>query len=196
MLALVDGMGVRAVRDMRLHAAENDAEWARARSGDGCIVLAPTSRWPGKQWPAERFAAVARALRARGERLVIVGSGSERGQIAPLLGATAGDTGVIDLIGGTSIGQLLAVIAASKLVIANDSAALHMAAGFDRPMIGLYGPTHVGLVGPYRREADVIQHIRPGDTLDHKDAGAGRLLMERITVDEVVSAAATRLARA
>jgi heptosyltransferase-1 len=194
MLALVEGLGLRPVRDMRLFAREEDRAWAHRKVGEGCIVLAPTSRWPGKQWPGERFAAVAAALRKRGERVAIVGAASERGQIGPLLEATSGDRGVIDLIGGTTIGQLLAVIAASKLVIANDSAALHMAVGFDRPIIGLYGPTDTGLVGPYRRLADVIQHVKPGEVLDHKDAAAGRRLMERITVDEVL-AAATRLAR-
>jgi lipopolysaccharide heptosyltransferase I len=195
MLALVDlGMGLRIVRDMRLYAREEDLRWARRSAGEAYVVLAPTSRWPGKQWPAERFGAVARALRARGERLVIIGAGPERAQVAPLLEAVAGDAGVVDLIGGTAIGQLMAVIAGSRLVIANDSAALHMAVGFARPMIGLYGPTRVALVGPYGREADVIQHAGPDDAPDHKDAGAGRRLMERITVDEVLEAAGRRLA--
>jgi ADP-heptose:LPS heptosyltransferase len=195
MLALVEELGLRAVRDMRLHAREEDLAWARAKLGERYTVLAPTSRWPGKQWPAERFASLASTLRARGERLVIVGAASERAQVGPLLGAVAGDEGVIDLIGGTGIGRLLAVIAGARLVIANDSAALHMAVGFDRPLIGLYGPTDVSLVGPYRRETDVIQHVQPGERLDHKDPGAGRRLMERITLDEVAHAAAERLAR-
>jgi heptosyltransferase I len=81
----------------------------------------------------------------------------------------------------------------SSLVLANDSAALHMAVGFDRPSIGLFGPTRVELVGPYQKHkrnaaATVIQHIGPGDRVDHKDAASGRALMERIGVEEVLDA--------
>jgi heptosyltransferase-1 len=88
-------------------------------------------------------------------------------------------------MGKTSIGQLMATIRYSAMVIANDSAALHIAVGFDRPSIGLFGPTRVDRVGPYRREADVIQHVESGDDLDHKHAASGLALMKRISVEEV-----------
>ena len=68
-----------------------------------------------------------------------------------------------------------------------------MAVGFDRPIVALFGPTRVNLVGPFRRSNDVLQHIEPGDTMDHKNAAAGRLLMERIGIDEVLAAASSRL---
>jgi ADP-heptose:LPS heptosyltransferase len=87
----------------------------------------------------------------------------------------------------------MAVVEGSRLVVANDSAALHMAVGFGRPIVGLYGPTRLDLVGPYGRAAEVIQHVGPGDRLDHKDEGTGRALMERIAVEEVIAAAGARL---
>lgn len=157
-------------------------------------TLAPTSRWPAKQWPADRFAELARRLLARGTpRVVIVGGPGEEEQIEPLLQLAKADPRVTSLVGQTSIARLMAVIARSRLVVANDSAAAHIAVGFDRPLIALYGPTDVGLVGPYRRDADVIQHVGPGDSLRHKDA-ANAKLMERISVEDVVAASAERLA--
>jgi ADP-heptose:LPS heptosyltransferase len=81
----------------------------------------------------------------------------------------------------------MAMIHFSRAVIANDSAALHMAVGFDKPLIALYGPTRVDLVGPYKRESDVLQHMEPGDTFDHKQAETGRRMMERIHADEVIT---------
>ena len=86
----------------------------------------------------------------------------------------------------------MAIIEGAQLVIANDSAALHMAVGFDRPLIALYGPTRVGRVGPYSRQADVIQHVTPDDRIDHKDA-ANVALMERITTGEVIERIDERL---
>lgn len=80
-------------------------------------------------------------------------------------------------------------------MLANDSAALHMGVGFDRPIVGLFGPTRVDLVGPYRRERDVIQARRPapGQGNLHKDAAAGRTMMEAIGVEDVFRACAERL---
>ncbi len=80
----------------------------------------------------------------------------------------------------------MALVESAALVLANDSAVLHMAVGFDRPLIALYGPTRVGLVGPYGRSNQVIQRVDDSDNLDHKDATSGTRLMERIPVSGVV----------
>jgi heptosyltransferase-1/heptosyltransferase-2 len=198
MLALVRRAGVEPAADMRLYPPAEDQTAVRTdpRFGEAFAVVAPTSRWPGKQWPAERFETVVRRLLGEGlvARVAVVGGAGERGQCGPLLELAARDGRVLDLVGGTSIGKLMAIVERSSLVLANDSAALHMAVGFDRPLVALFGPTRVERVGPYGRAADVIQHAEPGDRLDHKRDHAGRLLMERIGVDEVYEACAARLA--
>lgn len=193
MLKLIEHAGIEPVTDMRLYTNETDRAWTSNQIQTGrYAVIAPTSRWPGKRWPAERFAAVARSLFERGiESVILVGSPGEEDQCKPL--TENSDNRIINLIGATSIGQLMAVIEGSSLVIANDSAALHMAIGFDRPAVALFGPTRVDLVGPYRRQNDVIQHVGPGDRLDHKTEALGRPLMERITVDEVMAKIDQRL---
>ena len=60
-----------------------------------------------------------------------------------------------------------------------------MAVGFDRPIVALFGPTRTQLVGPYKKDEAVIQHIEPGDPMDHKHAESGQAMMRRIAVDEV-----------
>jgi len=188
MLALIQASGVPPIRDMRLYLAEKDRMGVLADPdlpSEGYAVLAPGSRWPGKRWPDERFAAVAQHLIRRGLKVCLVGSRSEREQSGRCLDLADRNPKVIDRMGKTSIGQLMATIRYSAMVIANDSAALHIAVGFDRPSIGLFGPTRVDRVGPYRREADVIQHVESGDDLDHKHAASGLALMKRISVEEV-----------
>ena len=200
MLELVRAVGVEPVADMRLFTGPMERAWVTRQAGlwggnAGYVVMAPTSRWPGKRWPAERFAAVAEAVLGMGVGAVaVVGGGDEPEQCRPLLDLAARNPRVVDLVGKTSVGQLMALIQGAHLVIANDSAALHMAVGFDRPSVGLFGPTRVDLVGPYQKHAHsadavVIQHVEPGDTLDHKHEAAGRAIMERIGVDEVLRAA-------
>lgn len=171
------------------HAPPASHEFSTPARPASFAVLAPTSRWPGKQWPASRFAELARRLLGAGvPHLVIVGGPGERGQIAELLSWSVHEPRVIDLVGQTSIARLMAIIARASLLVANDSAALHMGVGFDRPLVALFGPTRIDRVGPYRRTHGVIQHTQPHDRFDHKNPSLGRAMMERITVEEVVAA--------
>lgn len=204
MLELLAPLGIDppADPDMRLHLPASLDHWpARTLGlvpGQRYALLAPTSRWPGKRWPADRFAEVARRLLDSPlglAAIAFVGTADEQPQIAPMLELSQRDPRVINLAGKTSIAQLMALVRDASLVIANDSAAVHMAVGFSRPMVALFGPTDIRRVGPYRRDADVIQHIGPADRLDHKDTAHGRTLMERITTDEVVTRATRALAR-
>lgn len=190
MLGLLRSAGIEPVPDLSLTAPpedraalENDPELSASRYA----LLAPTSRWPGKLWPAERFAALAESLLDRGyERVVFVGAKHERDQVAPLSQLAARQPRIIDRLGSTSVGGLMALIERSALVVANDSAALHIAVGFQRPLIALFGPTRIELVGPYARQSDVLQVLKPGDVMNHKDAEAGRSMMERISLEMVL----------
>jgi lipopolysaccharide heptosyltransferase I len=192
MMLLAEAAGAPPVFDLRLYTSAEDRAWAAARPGlnEPYAVLAPTTRWPGKLWPDDRFRDLARRLLAEAplgvRRVVVVGAEHERSQIGALLGPAAGDGRVLDLVGRTNVGQFMAVIERSALLVGCDSAAVHMAVGFDRPMAALYGPTRVERVGPWGRSAHVVQRLIPGDSRDHKDAAAGQKLMRRISVDDVM----------
>ncbi len=193
----VNGQPVKAVADARLYPAtaelatvESDARLVRPYA-----VLAPTTRWPGKRWPIERFVALAGELVKMGMKsLVVVGSAGERAECAPLLAMAGRGLLVVDLVGATSVARLLAVVARADLVVGNDSASLHMAVGCGKPLVALFGPTDVARVGPFGRAADVVQHLRAGERLDHKNEAAGRVLMERISVEEVAARCRAALA--
>lgn len=190
MLLLAQAAGAEPVYDLRLYSASADRAWAEQLpdlAGRSYIVIAPTTRWPGKQWPGERFAQLAGMLLSAGacERIALVGSAGEREQAAEVIELSSRDPRVVDMFGKTSVGQLMALIERSSGVVGCDSAAVHMAVGFNRPLAALYGPTRVERVGPYGRSAQVIQRLIPGDTRDHKDAAGGQRIMRRITVEEV-----------
>jgi len=204
MLELARAGGAEPVTDLALHAPPEDRDVVEREFGPAFapIVLAPTSAWPGKRWPIERFATLAERLLETGgdgSTVALVGAPHEREQCRPLLELAERRARVLDLIGRTSIGRLMALIERARLVVANDSAALHMAAGFGRPLIALFGPTDIARVGPYGREGDAMQRLEPDDPLPHdrprlyRNESVGRALMERITVDEVFEAALSRL---
>ena len=196
MLMLAEHAGARPVYDMRLYSAPEDRAWVAVQDGlgeGGFAVIAPMTRWPGKQWPPERFAELARRLVGGAvhgvRRVALVGSPSEREQAGTLIDSLRGEHGVVDLIGQTTVGQLMALVEMGGLLVGCDSAAVHMAVGFRRPLVALYGPTRVERVGPYGRSAQVVQRLIPGDLHDHKDGAAGQVMMNRISVEDVLESA-------
>jgi lipopolysaccharide heptosyltransferase I len=193
MLTLVEALGIRTHRDaeaMRLYTPKESTEFSRIKglSPHRYILLAPTSRWPGKQWPAIKFASLASTLADEGKTIVIVGSRAEAASIQPLLELATKHSCIRSFVGDTNLAELMNLIEHSSLVVANDSAALHIAVGFHRPTVALFGPTRIDHVGPYQRDDDVIQHLRPDDRFNHKDTASGQSMMDRISVAEVLDA--------
>jgi heptosyltransferase-1 len=168
---------------MRLYAPAGDVAWWAERrasligSAATYAVLAPTSRWASKRWPAPCWSALAVALRRRGfERLVLIGAPGERDQVETI----AAGEGTVDLVGRVTVGQTMAVIGGAGLVVANDSAPLHMAVGFARPCVGLFGPTDPARVGPYGRPDAVVRAANPTGRVNFKDRRLGDALMRLI----------------
>ncbi len=187
MLALSEAAGAPSLYDMRLSVNELDVTWWNhlqdTHKVDDHAVIAPTSRWKSKQWPVEQFVEVAQELIDRGLHVVVVGAPHEHAQVEPLLELD----GVLNLLPEMTIGRLMAVIATSHIVIANDSAALHMAVGFDRPAIGLFGPTNPARVGPYHRGDAVIAAPVNYDNVHYRDSSLDNSIMKQITTQEVLN---------
>lgn len=189
-----------AAPDMRLYATPEARRAAEELLGEAIrrplVVLAPTSRWPAKQWPDERFAQLAAVMLDRTDAsIAVVGGPGERAQCEQTCALSDDHPRVIDLVARTGIAELLAIVRRAALVVANDSAVLHMAVGFDRPLIALFGPTLTSLVGPYERANDVIQHESPGHASAHKTP-ANASMMRAIAAEEVIEAALARLGSA
>lgn len=112
------------------------------------VAFAPSSVWATKRWPAERFARVAELLWERkGLRTVIVGgkeaadveAGSAIEEYFRQKGASAALP--LNLAGKTGLGGLKAVLARASLLVANDTAPLHVAIAMGVPVVGVFGPT-------------------------------------------------------
>ncbi len=131
------------------------------------VVLAPGAAYGGaKQWPPERFAALARALwHGRGVASVLVGAGGDAaagGALRLALGAGAGgsDTAaaLVDLIGKTDLPTLAAVLARARAVVANDSGAMHLAGAVGARVVAIFGPTNELQTAPLPAALDAPPH--------------------------------------
>ncbi|MGD9107604.1 MAG: glycosyltransferase family 9 protein [Gammaproteobacteria bacterium] len=60
----------------------------------------------------------------------------------------------INTTGKTNIRQMISLIAQSRMVIANDSGPMHLAAAMNKPVIGIFGPTSAKRFGPYPQTRD------------------------------------------
>jgi lipopolysaccharide heptosyltransferase I len=187
MLALCTHIGIDRGAEMKLYCNSKDVSWWNEYQESNGIkeyaVIAPTSRWKSKQWPTERFISVAQHLLEQGLQVVVVGGPNEAPQISPLLEYD----GVINLLPSMTIGRMMAVIEQATFVIANDSAALHMAVGFKRSLLGLYGPTNPKKVGPYNMPEAVIAADVDYDKVHYKDRSLGNKVISQIETDEVIN---------
>ena len=140
-----------AVRHAAPRLAAIPPETGRARAmlqgagiseGSSFAVLAPGASYgPAKQWGPERFATVSAALETRGVRSVLVGAAADRDASERLRRAPDAPRGLLDLTGKTSLGELVGVLAASALVVSNDSGVMHLAAALGRPTVAIFGST-------------------------------------------------------
>lgn len=180
---LVEWWGIPADHDaLRLH----DPGLRPAQRG--AVVLHPGAASGSRRWPADRFAAVARALSAAGAPVMITGSARERA-LALRIAAMAGLRPASVMAGRTSLAELAGQIAAARLVISNDTGVAHLAVAFGIPSVTIYGPVSPALWGP---PAGSGRHLavwkgsggRPGDP--HGSQPDPRLL--QIGVPDVLSA--------
>ncbi len=140
-LALAEAMGSRGA-DARPTLTLGEDERAAAREAAGGIpyaVISPSSVWPTKRWTAEGFAAVGDYLSGRGFGVVVTGAPGEEEDAAAV--AAAMEAPAVNLAGETTPREAAALVAEAALLVANDSAPVHVASAFDTPTVAVFGAT-------------------------------------------------------
>jgi ADP-heptose:LPS heptosyltransferase len=142
----------RWCRLLRWHGVSADPDDLALRrpagSGEeGLTIVHPGAKAPARRWPADRFAAVARELRAAGHRVVITGSAAERG-LASDVAARADLPGSAVLAGRTDTGVLAGLVAGARLLISGDTGIAHLATAYGTPSVVLFGQMSPALWGP------------------------------------------------
>jgi ADP-heptose:LPS heptosyltransferase len=112
----------------------------------GATVLHPGAAAGSRRWPAERWAAVGRALAADGHRVVVTGTPGEQ----PLVDAVAGPSGA-ETATALDVDGLFGLVAAARLVVSGDTGVAHVASAFGTPSVVLFGPVSPVRWGPPRR---------------------------------------------
>jgi ADP-heptose:LPS heptosyltransferase len=141
-----EGLGVEADPD----ALDLAVPPVPSPAPDGVGLVHPGAAFPGRRWPAERFAAVARHLGASGLEVAVTGGPAER-ELACAVAELAGLGEEAVLAGRTTSLELAAVIAAARVVVCGDTGVAHLATAYRRPSVVLFGPVSPALWGPPSR---------------------------------------------
>jgi heptosyltransferase I len=140
-----------------------------------------------KDWIPERWARVADALHEEyGLQPVLVG-GRSAGELETERRIRAAARAPIVSTLGNSFREMVGVLDGAALVVALDSAPLHLSVALGRPVVSLMGYTDPRRTGPYRDFHDLIvdAYHDPGESGPPSVARRpGR--MERITVEQVL----------
>jgi heptosyltransferase II len=145
-----------------------------------------------KQWPPDRVAQVITALSRRGVAAVMVGTGADRDTGRAIESSLPPDARVVNLIGRTTLRQLVGVVARCAAFVSNDSGAMHIAAALGVPLTAIFGPTDERVTAPAGEAAILTRDVfcRPcmlrECPIDHR-------CMKRIEVDAVLESVRNHL---
>ncbi len=141
-----------------------------------------------KRWFPGRFAAVLQRLQRPGRRFLLLGGPGEE-PVADQIKAELNHP-VIDLVGRTTIAEVLALVGRCSLFLSNDSGLMHVAAALRITQVALFGSTDPQKTAPLNERAVVIHPNQVDCTPCFKRQCPEQLeCLRAITVDEVTAAA-------
>lgn len=149
---------------------------ARLDRARATIVLHPGSSGSAREWPLDRWSALAASVDRTRAQLVVTGSPAEGDALREWIGSLPPD--VVDLTGRLSLAELIALLARVEGLVAASTGPLHVAAAVGARALGLFPstpPIHPGRWAPLGPRAEVL--VAPGGDLGGitVDAVAGRL---------------------
>ena len=106
------------------------------RAPRGVVYLHPGAGKLKNRWPAERFAAVARELLARGREVWLLEGPQDGGTVEAVLGALGRP---LPVVRGETIPELAGRFARAALYVGNDTGPRHLAGAVGAPTLGVYG---------------------------------------------------------
>jgi len=159
------------------------------------FIISPAASKAERNWLPERCAALADYAHQQGFTIVLCGGPAA---IDKQLGDSIEQhtqAPIVNLIGQTSLKQMLALLGNASLVLAPDTGPAHMAVSQKTPVIGLYGHSNPNRTGPYLYQQYTAE-VYHQNLLDQKGKNVNELpwgmrvkgedIMAQITVEQVI----------
>ena len=129
-------------------AANEVLKGSRIAPQDMLVGISPGASFgPAKRWPAERFAALGDELMKRyPAKILLLGTNEDEGIAGEIQRNMKRDP--VNFVGKTNLRQLGALLSMCKLLVTNDSGAMHVAAAVKTPVVAIFGSTDPVRTGP------------------------------------------------
>lgn len=124
---------------------------------DGFVIIAPGAANHNKRWPYDRMAQLADTVHEKYRKPVVFVGDLEDQRITILIARNMKHE-ALDLTGQLTLTQLAYVLQECFLFIGNDSAPMHLASYFEKPVLAFFGPTDPKFYGPWSTQSKYLQH--------------------------------------
>jgi heptosyltransferase-2 len=171
-------------------AAERVLERFGLRAERETICLNPGAAFgAAKHWSVDSFAQLAQDLvDRRGSQVLVLCGPSEREMARQIvrLAARPGTASLADE--PVSLGLTKALVRRATLLVTTDSGPRHFAAAFGRPVVTLFGPTHIEWTETYYSQAVHLQKKVPCGPCQKRVCPLDHRCMTELSPDEVFAA--------
>ncbi len=179
-LEIARSLGVDAVADEISVATPSPMVSSSARFG-----LCPGAEYgPAKRWLPERFAETAAAL---GGHWVLFGTAKDEA-VGAEIAASLGER-CTNLIGRTTLEELIEELRQCALLLTNDTGTMHLATLLGVPVVSVFGSTEPSLTGPLGQSSMVVRHQVECSPCFLRECPLDFRCMKAVSVEEVVAAA-------
>ena len=169
-----------------------DVEWAKSQlSTEKVFVICAAASKAERNWLPERYAQIAEHMVEQGYQVLLCGGPAQLERNLAQSIANKANHSLTNLVGKSSLLQLLAILKQADLVLAPDTGPAHMATTQGTPVVGLYAHSNPGRTGPYNSLEhvvsvydEVIQEQVDGD-IAWGTRAKGSELMSRIELIDV-----------
>ena len=125
--------------------------------GHKIIGIHTGSKWFTKKWLVAKFIELIDELDARGHKLLVFGD-NEDVKISNHLKFKNKSENVVNLVGQTSVSELISFFRCLSVYVSNDSGPMHIAAALGIPVLAIFGPTTKELgFSPYNDKSKIIE---------------------------------------
>lgn len=175
--------------------SEQDQAFAKANMPEQkSVVISPAASKKERNWLPERYAQIADYAAEQGFKLVLCGGPApiDRELADAIMAKSKSE--FTDLVGKTSLKQMLCCLKQASMVIAPDTGPAHMAVTQGTPVLGLYAHSNPKRTGPYLYQ-DYVAEVYHNNLIEQKGKPAsevkwgtrvkGSELMAQISLDQV-----------
>ncbi len=152
------------------------------------LAICPGAEYgPAKRWPVEHFVTVAKHfMETRKAKIVLLGApvdvplAAEFERLLP---------DVDNRVGKTTLPQFIAALVSARLVLCNDSGAMHLASALGVPTLAIFGSTEPQLTGPMGARSRALRHHVPCSPCFLRECPIDFQCMKSITPEMAIASA-------